>query len=168
MDTLIESRATSDYPQSQDAGQADEQRLRPIFRIGAWAAIGTIFLVIANGVVLIFYPIPSTVLGHFQQIQDNNLIGLINLDLVMLVSEMLLVAVYIALYAALKRVSPVAATLGLGTALGGILIYIAVNPTLSFLYLSDQYAAASSAAQRASFLAAGEAVWANYQGTAFA
>jgi hypothetical protein len=35
------------------------------------------------------------------------------------------------------------------------------------LYLSDQYAAATTDAQRAGFLAAGEALWANYSGTAF-
>jgi hypothetical protein len=35
------------------------------------------------------------------------------------------------------------------------------------LYLSDQYAAATTDAQRAAFLAAGEALWANYNGTAF-
>jgi Domain of unknown function (DUF4386) len=111
--------------------------------------------VVANGVLLIIYPIPSTVLGHFQQIEDNKLIGLVNLDLVMLASEVILVAVYVALYAALKRASHVAVTLATGIALGGVLLYVAVNPTLSFLYLSDQYAAASSAAQRASLLAAG-------------
>jgi hypothetical protein len=42
-----------------------------------------------------------------------------------------------------------------------------VNPTFSMLYLSDQYAAATTDAQRAAFLTAGEALWANYNGTAF-
>ncbi|HXM56992.1 MAG TPA: DUF4386 family protein [Candidatus Dormibacteraeota bacterium] len=149
-------------------GQDGEPRLRPIFRIGGWAAVAAIALVFANGVLLIFYPIPSTVLGHFQQIQGNELIGLVNLDLVMLASEILMVPVYVALYTALRRVNRPAVTLATGIALGGILLYIAINPTLSFLYLSDQYAVASSAAQRASLLAAGEALWANYQGTAFA
>jgi hypothetical protein len=138
-----------------------------MFRSGGLAAVAAIALVVANGVLLIFYPIPSTVLGHFQQIQDNRLIGLVNLDLVMLVSEVILVAVYVALYAALRRTSQVAVTTATAIALGGILLYVAINPALSFLYLSDQYAAASSAAQRASLLAAGEAVWAYYQGTAF-
>ncbi len=168
MDTWVEPRAARGDQRIRDVGQDGDQRLRAIFRIGGWAAVAAIGLVFANGVLLIWYPIPSTVLGHLQQIQDNKLIGLVNLDLVMLVSEVLLVAVYVALYAALRRVSQLAVTLATGIALGGVLLYIAVNPTLSFLYLSDQYAAASSAAQRASLLAAGEALWANYQGTAFA
>jgi hypothetical protein len=167
MATLAGSHATGQDQQIHELGQDGGQRLRPIFRIGGWAAIAAIVLVFANGALLIFCPIPSTVLGHLQQIQGNKLIGLMNLDLVMLASELLLVAVYVALYAALKRASQLAVTLATGIGLGGVLLYVAVNPTLSFLYLSDQYAAASTGAQRASFLAAGEALWANYQGTAF-
>lgn len=167
MDTWAERRATDRDPRIGEVGQHGEQKLRPIFRIGGWAAVALIALVVVNGVLLIFYPIPSTVLGHFQQIQDNKLIGLVNLDLVMLASEVILVAVYAALYAALRRTNQVAVTLATGIALGGILLYVAINPALSFLYLSDQYAATSSETQRASFLAAGEALWANYQGTAF-
>jgi hypothetical protein len=163
MNTWAEPRA-----RIREVGQDGEQWLRPIFRIGGWAALAVIALMVVYGVLLIFYPIPSTVLGHFQQIQDNKLVGLANLDLVMLASEVLLVAVYVALYAALGRTSQIAVTLATGIALGGIVLYVAVNPALSFLYLSDQYAEASSVAQRASLLAAGEGVWANYQGTAFA
>lgn len=168
METLAEPRAARGDQRIPDVGQDGEQGLRPIFRIGGWAAVAVIVLVVANGVLLIFYPIPGTVLGHFQQIQDNKLVGLANLDLAMLASEVLAAAVYVALYAALRRASQVAVTLATGVALGGIVLYVAVNPDLSFLYLSDQYAEASSAAQRASLLTAGEAVWANYQGTAFA
>jgi len=49
-------------------------------------------------------------------------------------------------------------TIALGLGLGGIALYFAVNPTLSMLYLSDQYAAATTDAQRSAFLAAGEAL----------
>jgi len=58
-------------------------------------------------------------------------------------------------------------TAALAFSLGGILLYVAVNPAFSLLYLSDQYAAAATEAQRASWLAAAEALWANYMGTAF-
>jgi hypothetical protein len=104
-----------------------------------------VVLVAVNGALLIFYPIPNTIHGHFQQILQNKLVGLMNLDLVMLVSEALLVAVYIALYTALRQASRWMASLGVGIALSGIFLYFAVNPTFSFLYLSDQYAAASTA-----------------------
>jgi len=58
-------------------------------------------------------------------------------------------------------------TIALTLGLGGVVLFLAVNPTFSMLYLSDQYAAATTEAQRATFLTAGEALWANYNGTAF-
>lgn len=58
-------------------------------------------------------------------------------------------------------------TMALTLGLGGIALFFAVQPTFSMLYLSDQYAAATTVAQRSAFLAAGEALWANYNGTAF-
>jgi hypothetical protein len=142
-------------------------REESIYRIGGWAAAGAVVLVLVNGIFLMFNPIPDTVLGHFQQIEQNKVVGLVNLDLAMLISEALLVAVYIALYTAMRRASRALASVGIGVALSGVLLYFAVNPTFSFLYLSDQYATASTAPQRASLLSAGEALWANYQGTGF-
>src|SRR5215467_9703046 len=135
MDMWAEPRVGSRHQRVREVGQDGEPWLRPIFRIGGWAAVAAIVLVVANGALLIFFPIPSTVLGHFQQIQDNGLIGLVNLDLVMLASEVLLTAVYVALYAALRRENRMAVTLAIGIALGGVLLYVAVNPALSFLYL---------------------------------
>ena len=58
-------------------------------------------------------------------------------------------------------------TVALTLGLGGLALFFAVNPTFSILYLSDQDAAATMDAQKAAFLAAGEALWANYNGTAF-
>jgi len=44
---------------------------------------------------------------------------------------------------------------------------IVARPAFEMLYLSNQYAAATTDAQRAMFLAAGEAMWATFNGTAF-
>lgn len=160
MATLVESGP-------KPVHRADSEQGTVIYRVGGWAALTVVVIVLVNGVVLMFNPIPSTVLGHFQQIEQNKLVGLVNLDLVMLVSQLLAVPIFVALYAALRRASYWLAGLGLGVALAGAFLYLAVNPTFSFLYLSDQYAAAATAAQRAAYLAAGEALWANYQGSAF-
>lgn len=152
----------------EGSDQHVERRWRPLYRAGGWAAVGVIALIVVNAVVLTFYPIPATVLGHFEQIQENKLVGLINLDLVMLVSQLLLVVVAFALLAVLRKVGGIAVIVATGISLVSAALYLAVNPTFTFLYLSDQYAGAATAARRAALLAAGEASWANYQGTAFA
>jgi hypothetical protein len=140
---------------------------RRIYGLGGAAAIATVAIVLIQVPILIAYPIPTTIFGHFAQLHDTKLIGLIDLDLLFLVGQLLAVLVFVALFAALRQVNRLGMTVALGLALGGILLYLAVNPTFSLLYLSDQYAAATTDVQRASFLTAGEALWANYQGAAF-
>src|SRR5205085_7345056 len=58
--------------------------------------------------------------------------------------------------------------MAIATVLGfvGIAMYIASNPAVAILSLSDHYAATTDA-QRAIFLAAGQAMLATWQGTAF-
>ena len=163
MATSVETRPARETPPIEAASN----QVRMVYRIGGWAAVATVALVILNGIVLLFYPIPDTVLGHFRQIEQNKLVGLVNLDLVMLISEGLAVMVYLGLFAALRKVSHWLARVAVGFGLGGIFLYFAINPTFSFLYLSDQYASAATVAERASLVAAGDALWANYQGTAF-
>lgn len=141
---------------------------KPLYRVGAAAALATVALVVIQAPILILNPIPTTIAGHFAQLQSNKLIGLIDLDLVFLVSEVLSLFVLLGIYAALRRSRPVLTATALALAIGSLMLYLAVNPTFSLLYLSDQYAAATTAAQKAAFLAAGDALWANYQGTAFA
>ncbi|HET9780579.1 MAG TPA: DUF4386 family protein, partial [Candidatus Dormibacteraeota bacterium] len=143
-------------------------RERWVYRLGGAAAAGVVLLVIGPAPVLVTNPIPTTVLGHINQMNDNKLVGLIDLDVAFALSMILFVGLYVALFVALRRTNPVAATIGLGAGLASSVIYLAINPTLSFLYVSDQYAAATTDAQRAALLAAGEALWANYQGTGFA
>lgn len=139
-----------------------------IYRLGSAAAATVVLFVVIQAPVFMTNPIPETVLGHIRQINDNKLVGLVDLDLAFALSMILFVGLYAALFAALRRTNPVAALVGLCAGLASSLLYLAVNPTLSFLYVSDQYAAATTDAQRASLVAAGEALWANYQGTGFA
>jgi hypothetical protein len=85
----------------------------------------------------------------------------------LILAEACSILILLALYAALRRASPSLMTIALTLGLLGIALFFAVNPTFSMLYLSDQYQAATTEVQRATFLAAGEALWANYNGTAF-
>jgi hypothetical protein len=142
-------------------------RLPLLLALGALAALGQIGVIIIQAPVFVFWPQPTTVLGHFQQFQENALLGLVDLDLLLVVGVVLSVLVVLGLYFALRQASPAWTLLALIFGLGGAAFFLAVNPTFSMLYLSNQYAAAASDAQRSAFLAAGEALTANYNGTAF-
>lgn len=138
-----------------------------LYKVGGVAALAEIAIIVIQAPIFILYPQPTTVMGHFTQFQSNKLLGLLDLDLMLILGEAFSVLILLALYAALRRASPSLMTIALTLGLGGIALFFAVNPTFSMLYLSDQYAAAATEAQRAAFLAAGEALWANYNGTAF-
>ncbi|HEY8293548.1 MAG TPA: DUF4386 family protein [Thermomicrobiales bacterium] len=164
--TVTDRRRIASRTDGSAAEHADDATKR-LCRIGAFAALGTVAVAVIQAPLFILAPQPTTVLGHFDQFQRNTLAGLVGLDLMLLLAEALAALVLLGLYAALRRASPTAMAIALGAGLGGIALYFVVNPTLAMLYLSDQYAAASTEAQRSAFLAAGEALLANYNGTAF-
>lgn len=101
---------------------------------------------------------PSNAFDWFALLQDNQFMGLILLDLFDIVNYLLVGLVFLALYGALRRTNKVAMTVATACDLVGVAVYLASNQAFAMLALSDQYAAASSDALRATFLAAGEAL----------
>jgi len=74
---------------------------------------------------------------------------------------------FLALYAALRRTSETYTALATLLAAMGVVLFFALNPALSMLSLSNQYAAATADSQRSLLLAAGQAYLAMTQGTGF-
>ena len=69
--------------------------------------------------------------------------------------------VFLALYVALREADQGRMAIAITFSLLGVGIFLATNNPFSMLSLSDQYAAATTDAQRATLLAAGQAVLAN-------
>jgi len=145
----------------------EESSWTSLYKIGGIAALVIVGIVFFQAPIFIFYPQPTTVIGHIQQFQQSKLLGLVDLDLILLIAEILFIPVVLALYGALKRYNPAWMSVALMSALGGLGLFFACNPTLSFIFLTDQYTAATTEAQKTAILAAGEALIANYNGTAF-
>jgi hypothetical protein len=101
---------------------------------------------------------PSSAFDWFALLQDKRFLGLLLLDLFDIVNYLLVGLIFLALYGALRRANKVAMTVALASALVGVAVYLASNQAFALLALSDQYAAASTDAMRAMFLAAGEAL----------
>ncbi len=165
----LATRKTVTPKSEQEAGSHDvtaDSAWRAMYRVGGAAALAAVAIALIQAPIFILYPQPATVIGHFTQFQNNKLLGLVDLDLMLILGTAASALVFLALYAALCRASPSLMTIALTFGLGGIALFFAVQPTFSMLYLSDQYAAATTGVQRSAFLAAGEALWANYNGTA--
>jgi hypothetical protein len=101
---------------------------------------------------------PGSALDWFTLLQGNRLLGLILLDLFDIVNYLLVGLMFLALYGALRWVNKAAMTVATACALVGVAVYLASNQAFAMSALSDQYAAASTSAMRATFLAAGEAL----------
>jgi len=133
-----------------------------LYRVGGAAALiaGVLFRrnIAAEIGLFIKDPSPGTVGDWFALLQSNRLLGLSYLNIFDLVNYMLVGLMFLALYAVLKQVNK--SYMAIATTFGflGIAAYYASNTAFSMLSLSDQYAAATTEAQRTMLLAAGQAM----------
>ena len=140
---------------------------RNLRRSGAVAALCTAALIPIQIAVLLLWPPPTSVTDWFSLFHSNPLLGLVDMDLLMIVDVVLLIPILLALFVALRRSSPSGMALWTGLGFVGVFAYFASNPAVQMLSLADKYANATNAADRASYLAAGQALLSNYTGTAF-
>jgi hypothetical protein len=149
-----------------DAPQAGSS-WRTLYRAAGAAALITAVSIPIQVAVFVAYPFPDTVAGWFQFLHDNPLAGLVDLDLLLVIDNVLLVVIALAAYVALRRASPSVTRVATGLWLLAIVLVIAANPAVEMLSLSGQFAAAATEAQRSTALAAGQALLAGWEGTAF-
>lgn len=139
-----------------------------LYRVGAVAALLMFVLTLIQSFIFIINPPPSTVIDYFTLFQKSQILGLLDLDLLLIVINILLILIYLALYVALVRISKSYMTIALAIGLvGTILFFASREATFGMLSLSNQYAAVSTDAERAMLLAAGQTLLTIYNGTAF-
>ena len=100
---------------------------------------------------------PVSAIDWFTLLQDNRLPGLTLLNLFDVVDYALAGLMFLALCVALWRYNKSYSLIATVLGFVGIAVFFASNTALSMLTLSDQYAAATTDAQRSIFLAAGQA-----------
>ena len=152
---------------SESRADATESTWKTLYRVGGAAALVMAVFIPIQTIVFILWPPPSTVVGWFTLFQSSSLLGLLDMDLLLIVDQVLLALVLLALYAALRGASPSSMTIALALGLVGTATYFASGSAFEMLTLSNQYAAATSDAERSTLLAAGQVMLANWQGTAF-
>ena len=140
---------------------------KSLYKVGGVAALIIVVLIPIQSFIFVADPPPSTVIGYFTLFQNNWFLELLDLDLLYIVDSALLILIYLALYAALKRASESFTAIALTIGLVGIAAYFASNTAFEMLSLSNQYATATTDVQRSILLAAGQAMLAIYTGTAF-
>jgi hypothetical protein len=139
--------------------ETKDSNLKCLYFTGGIAALLQLASIIAFTVLMTTLgPKPTSAEEYFTIQQSSRLASVLRGDFLLLILIGLYLLTFSALYAALRQVNPIF------TALATLFTFIAVTltfanePTFSLLYLGDQYAGATTEAQRAQFLAAGEAV----------
>jgi len=144
-----------------------EARWQGLFKAGGTAAMAMIVIMVIQIVIFIIWPPPAAVEEFFTLFQQSWLLGLLSMDLLYIVNNTLLILIYLALYAALKRNGESSILIALVMGLIGITAYYASNTGFEMLSLSGQYAAAVNETQRLIALSAGQALLETYKGTVF-
>jgi hypothetical protein len=136
---------------------------KSIFRLGGAAALTTVFVGLAE-IFITMLPggerVPSgsaDIVRWFTMFQNNWFLGLRNLGLLNIVFNILAIPFFLALYGAHRRVNESYAALAVIVSFIANAVFFATNRAFPMLALSNQYAAATTEAQR-SVLAAGAAM----------
>lgn len=136
---------------------------KPLYKTGAIAALLAALLFRRNigAEVSLFTGIeatPTTVADWYALLQANPFVGLSFLAFFDLFNYILVGVIFLALAAVLWQVNKSATALALASGLLGSVLNLASNISLTMLSFSQRYAAATSAAQKADLLTAGQAI----------
>jgi len=146
---------------------SDVFQWKNLYMIGGVGALIAGLLTLLDVIVFAVWPQPTTISGWFTLFQSNWFIGLLDLDFLGIIGYVLLFPTLLALLIALRRTSQSWMAICTTLAFAGMAVYFASNTAFSMLSLSNQYAVATTDAQRSMFLAAGQAMIAIFLGPAF-
>ncbi len=153
-------------PVDADTVLPDVARFRGLVRTGAWAALASVAMIVVQIGTYLVWPPPDTTVGFFELLVDNPAYGLVTLDVLYIMSNLLAYLLYFALAVVLWRVSPsgVVVALALGTL--GMAAYMASPRAVEMLMLAQAYQDAGPA-ERIALVATGDGMLATWTGTAF-
>jgi hypothetical protein len=138
-----------------------DTRWKSLYKVGGAAALIAAALLLTEIIVFTIWPQPNTVTNYFVLFQNSKLIGLLDFYLLEFFTYALFVPIFFAIYVAIRRANESYTALALTLAITGVAIFLATNNPFSMLSLSNQYAAATTDAQKDLYLAAGQAILAN-------
>ena len=131
------------------------------YKLGGVAAL-LIVLTALLEIILTFLPggyaSSDTVTDWFMLFQNNWFLGLRNLGLLNIVMTLLGIPMFLALYVTHRNIDPPYSALAMIISFIGVAVFYATNRAFPMLDLSNQYAAATTDAQRAMLSASGQSM----------
>ena len=133
-----------------DIADTNWNSLNKIGGIPSW-----IFVVYSLVTIIIFMflsQLPETALEAFKALQENRIIGLLQLDALTLLTVLLYYLIYLCIYQGIKKDNNAYASLGALFAFAGVTLFLATPSAFALIPLSEKYAAATTVAQKGQLL----------------
>ncbi len=137
----------------------------PIYKWAAYLSVIMLLFIPVQVIIFAISPPPESVLGFYQLFHSNWLLGLLSMDFLYIINNVIIIFIYLALFVRLFDEFPSICFAAFIIGLVGIACYYSSNPAFEILTLSNKYFASSI--DQGYYLAAGEALMAGYSGTAF-
>jgi hypothetical protein len=150
--------------------ESAEVRWKDLYRIGGIACVVVVTLVILAIVAFFIWPYApgsTSTADILTALQDDMLGGLVSLDLFLPVIQLVTILPLLAVYVALKRVNESYALIALVLGLIAVVCFIVARPLSELVLLSEKHTTATSEVARSQYVAAGEALLALFDGTAW-
>jgi hypothetical protein len=125
----------------------------------------TVLIPIQVAVFSVSFP-PETVEGWFQLYHENWLLGLIHMDLLFAIDNVIIVMMYLSFYFTLRQSNRSLMTIAIVLGLLGIASYFSSNTAFEMLSVSNQYYNAP-VVEQSIYLAVGQMLVESWTGTAF-
>ena len=148
-------------------GATPDPRWKDLYRVAGIVAVISIIVILFSIVLYFFWPYApgsKTTEEIFHLLKSNPLGGLISLDLLLLVGNLLSIMLFLALYVSLKPVNESYALIALVIGLVGVVLLVPARPILELFALSKLYANAATEIAQSRYLAAGESLLAMFDG----
>ena len=91
-----------------------------LYKVGGTAALITAVFIPIQIAIFIVSPPPASVIDWFMLFQRSPLLGLLDMDLLLVVDNVLAIPIFLAFYVALRRVSKSIMTIAMGLAFRGL------------------------------------------------
>lgn len=154
-------------PLSMNQSNKVNDNWKNLFRIGGLSGILIALFIPLQTIIFIIYPPPTTTLEWFNLFQNNRIVGLLDMDLLLIIDQLLLGFIILALYIKLRYTDQSFSFIAVVLGLMGIITYFSSTVAFDMLTLSDKYAAATTEAEKSALLTSGQTMLTTWTGTSF-
>lgn len=147
-----------------------DPRWRDLYKVGGITTIILELLIVLGGISFAIWPYTpgyASTAKILSMLHNDRIGGLMSLDFLLFLSNFFGILIFLALYVSLKSINESYALIALVLGLLAAVLIVPARPMAELVTLSDGYATAATDQAKNQFLIAGEAILAQFNGTAY-